>query len=875
MRSLLARLPRDRRGANVCERDLPAPPCKHPSAGSPVQRQPQFSGPGRTIAVAATLLWAGIATTFAEPTEISGRYPHLTMFSESPEVGQGAAVYWKDRLWVITYAPHMPRGSGDKLYIIDDDLNMEVYSGSIGGTPANRMIHRESNQLLIGPYVIDADRNIRVIPTGNRPQDAKENKMFGRLTATARHLHDPENKVYYFDMEGVLYEVDVNMLEVDLLYVRPIPGWHGKGGYTGQGRLVLANNGELGAADPDAYGAFEYQVDVAQNSSEDAGVLADWDGASEWRLLQRRQFTEVTGPGGIYGAFSEEDPVWATGWDKRSLILMVMQDGEWHEFRMPKADYSYDGTHGWHTEWPRIREAVPASDGKEARLLMNKHGGLYDFPKYLSADNTSGLRPIGSYLKIISDTQPWHNDRIVFACNETSTFNNPAAGQAQSNLWFSSWEGIHELGQPVGWGGVWMQDDVAEEEWSVPYLIAGYEDRVLHLAHENDDPVTFSLEIDSNGRGDWEPYRQIEVSARGYDFHVFDDELDSQWIRLSPNRESIKTTAYFHFGLSQGVVEDSELFAPLASVEESSPYVRGIIRPRGDDLGTLHMLATRVEENGGTTEVGHYEIGADLVLHERNDDVSAAEYIARVAEIDETGTGIAPDQDVTVSFDNASVIVTQGERRYRLPKSHEAYDEFPLARGVREVVTERAILNAHGTFYMLPRNNSGGVRAIKPISTHNKQISDWASWRGMLALMGTTADFDSSHSNFVSSEDGKAGLWLGDIDDLWKLGSPRGTGGPWKNTAVEAGKASDPYLMTGYDKKCLTLSHESDEAVTFSLKVDVFGAINTNEIYFPYKDVTVPPGETIEYVFPSGFAAHWIQLTSDSDTTATATFVYE
>ena len=31
-----------------------------------------------------------------------------------------------------------------------------VWPGSVGGTPANRLIHNESKQLLIGPYVIDA-----------------------------------------------------------------------------------------------------------------------------------------------------------------------------------------------------------------------------------------------------------------------------------------------------------------------------------------------------------------------------------------------------------------------------------------------------------------------------------------------------------------------------------------------------------------------------------------------------------------------------------------------------------------------------------------------------------------------------------------------
>ena len=68
------------------------------------------------------------------------------------------------------------------------------------------MIHRESNQLIIGPYVIDAKGNVRVVPPA---------KMPGRLTGIARHLTDPSNKVYVATMETGLYELDVRTLEVN------------------------------------------------------------------------------------------------------------------------------------------------------------------------------------------------------------------------------------------------------------------------------------------------------------------------------------------------------------------------------------------------------------------------------------------------------------------------------------------------------------------------------------------------------------------------------------------------------------------------------------------------------------------------------------
>src|SRR5688572_25963439 len=194
----------------------------------------------------------------AEPRQISGIYPSLAMFNNENECGTGAVVPWADRLWVITYGPHLPLGSSDKLYEITPDLQQIVRPESGGGTPANRMIHRESEQLAIGPYLIDAKGVVRVIPPRVMP---------GRLTGNARHLTDPTNKLYYATMEEGLYEVDVRSLEVTGLIkdgnppkagqteeahpakiVSKLPGYHGKGLYSGQARVVYANNGDQAKA---------------------------------------------------------------------------------------------------------------------------------------------------------------------------------------------------------------------------------------------------------------------------------------------------------------------------------------------------------------------------------------------------------------------------------------------------------------------------------------------------------------------------------------------------------------------------------------------------------------------------------------------------
>jgi hypothetical protein len=362
--------------------------------------------PSALLALPALALAVGLSAAPAPsqaPFSISGIYPHLATFNNEGECGTGAVVPWADRLWVVSYAPHMPKGSSDKLYEITPDLRQIIRPESIGGTPANRFIHRESQQLFIGPYVIDAQGKVRVIPY---------TQMFGRPTGNARHLLDPANKVYCASMEEGLYEIDVRTLAVTELFRdeavkepfrrAELPGYHGKGLYSGQGLLVYANNGERGQA-------------ALTKPETPSGVLATWDGKSEqWTVVRRNQFTEVTGPGGISGNPNPAtDPLWSIGWDHRSLILMVLDAGRWHAYRLPKASHSYDGAHGWNTEWPRIREIG------EKDLLMTMHGSFWRFPRDFSPAKSSGLAPRSNYMKVVGDFTRW-GDRLVLGCDDTA-----------------------------------------------------------------------------------------------------------------------------------------------------------------------------------------------------------------------------------------------------------------------------------------------------------------------------------------------------------------------------------------------------------------------------------------------------------------------
>ncbi len=795
---------------------------------------------------------------------ISGIYPHLAYYNNEGECGTGAVVPWAGRLWVITYGPHLPNGSSDKLYEITPDLRQIIRPESVGGTPANRLIHRESQQLFIGPYVIDADRGVRVIPYSETP---------GRYTGTARHLTKPEEMIYMGTMEEGFYEVDVHTLATTMIYqdgnVKSIKesdvannhagellsGAHGKGLYSGQGVMVYSNNGESGA---EALSQFDIE----------SGVLAEWNG-QDWQEVRRNQFVEVTGPGGIYGNSNPEtDPIWATGWDHKSVLLGVRdaQQG-WSFYRLPKASHSYDGAHGWNTEWPRIRD-VGTLDQPD--YLMTMHGMFWRFPTTFAVGQTAGIRPRSAYLKVIGDFTRWNN-QLVFGCDDSAqkeflnkrkvkgTIEGP--GQSNSNLWFTDVDTPDKLGPTTAEGSVWLDEEVAANTPSEPFLLAGWPQRAVWLHNGDEQAVSFTLEVDLAGSGDWQTLQMVNVDSQSSQLVALAPDALGEWIRVVSDAPTQATTHFFYTDEDERSTQPDAMFTGLALVNQSEA-IGGLLYGLGNDRRALGISSIVFDETG-KQDVGYYELDSALQLVAKQDDTTQAFITEKFA---------IPEQVITIE-ESSVLVIDDLERRWRLPLGHEAYSSLTnqgVLRIDREVATERDLMNCHGTFYELPAENADGFAKIRPISSHNYRVHDYASYRGLLVMSGIDAEAGEGNKHVIRSEDGKAAVWVGAIDDLWKLGKPIGRGGPWKGTSVQADEPSDPYLIGFYDQRSLTLSHQSDEPVTFSIEVEPVG----HGPWMIYQEVTVAPGETYEHTFPGHFQSRWIRFRSGSDCQATAWLEY-
>jgi hypothetical protein len=368
---------------------------------------------------------------------INGVFPHLTVIGPSDntrsESGIGALIPWADRLWMVGYVAHI-RGSRIGLYEIDEDMNMQRHPKSITGTFANRIIHNASEQAIIGPYFIDEYGQVKVCETL-----AKH-----RLAATMVHLSDPMNKVYFLTMEGKFFECDVNTLVAtelfDLVIELQIPGntvAHFKDAHTGNGRVVVANN---------TYDEADYLGEAF------GGRLAEWDGQSDdWTILEETAFIGVGGKNSIarLGKSIYGNPIFATGWDKKSVILKCFNDrsNTWKRYRLPKGSHSFD--HAWNTEWMRIREV------QTERFIMDAHGIFYELPMMTYGGHVWGIKPISYHLRIVPDFCFWRG-MLVMGGDQT----DHGVGQPQSGLLFQNIDDLWKYGKPSGWGAVWQKESI-------------------------------------------------------------------------------------------------------------------------------------------------------------------------------------------------------------------------------------------------------------------------------------------------------------------------------------------------------------------------------------------------------------------------------
>ena len=458
----------------------------------------------------------------------SGVFPALSTGSESApkrsEAGHGAMMSWADRLWLVTYLSVPKAGNGTGLYSIDSNLVMTKVA-SHDSCYANRLLIPGMNSIVIGPYVIDDAGNVRVL----------EQLLSVRVGGMAAHIHFPQTMVYMLGMDGPLWECDLVSLNCTLLYdlvkelgIPPDQQVHMKAAHTMAGTLWIASN------------TFDEEDFVG---TAHGGRLATWQGnaTSPWVILEETAFTEVT------GRYNFGQVVFALGWDDASVILKVVDNGadevsydkSVQTYRLPKASHAYD--HLWTTEWPRIREV------ETERFLMDMHGMFYELPPFAWGGGVFGIKPVSQHLRMVPDYCSFRGFLVLGGNQVSSIFdNNLVTGQSQSGLFFGKTDDLWSFGKPQGWGGPWLYDLVAANAPSDPYLMTGFDKKMVHMRAEGlapADTVTISIEVDFTGSAGhvgrygftapWNALTTVELTgAKPYAYYVFEPGFSAHWVRF-------------------------------------------------------------------------------------------------------------------------------------------------------------------------------------------------------------------------------------------------------------------------------------------------------------------------------------------------------
>lgn len=478
------------------------------------------------------------------PIQVNGIFPGITATASSEAVrsesGTGALMPWAGQLWMVSYLSVPNAGSGSGFYTIYPNMTMEKLH-THDSCYANRMIHPKTNQIVIGPYVVDTNATWRIF----KPL------LKDRIGGMAEHILNPDEMVYMLSMDGPLYEANVVTMEVnqlsDLVVELGIPKAageqpHFKAMHTINDRVFAVSN------------TFEPE-DYVSSSREGAGYngggrLASWDGknSTKWQVDARTAFVEVTGRRN-FGRVT-----YATGWDAASAILRVLDPANpngWQVFRLPKASHAYD--HLWQTEWPRIREV------ETERYLMDAHGMFYELSPLGWAGATWGVRPVCQHLRMIPDFTSFRGMLVLGGNQVTPIFdNNLVTGQPQAGLWFGKTDDLWGFGKPRGWGGPWRRENVTSGQASDPYLMTGFDKKTLHLRMYGDtDQVKVTVQVDFTGASvsgnkdsldePWSDYQVFSLTRdKPYAFHVFPDGFSAHWVRAVSDTDAT-LTAYFHY----------------------------------------------------------------------------------------------------------------------------------------------------------------------------------------------------------------------------------------------------------------------------------------------------------------------------------------
>ncbi len=740
----------------------------------------------------------------------------------------------------------------------------------MGGTHAGEYYNSDLNKLFFGPYIISSNRVVKAFsPVSELP---------GRITAITKNPNRPNSALVY-TMEQGLYSVDMNSYQVTTLHVDEnvlanadrnyissplVQGSHGKDIYYANGRSVfIANNGKNVINNIVQYGGLGEYYDVSKNIGS----------PSSWNTVMPTNFNDIE-------SSPDNSNIWMLGWDTKSVILKVKNSQNvTTDLRFAKSFHNYHAVHGWSTEWPRIMKI------NDSKYLANMYGSYIEITDKFSAQRLGEITPKTTHLKTVNDIEKVDDSTFAVAGNDLSIINTKEQDFVEipvSNIEFLPYSKITESGQWYGDGALWLDQSLRSGDVSDSFFIGGYTERVVHFKNAgNEGRLDVGVEI---GDGDnWSELSRVHVMPGAYSYYILPANSTAKWLRLKSYSINSKITALLFLETPELLKNTNDnIFNPLLDITSSDMSSdRGIIVPKGRYMEYVSNIYSLANGQVSKTSSSLFTLGAN------ESDQNSSENLLKFTKVDNASSRINAIDSLNNSrnydyADSGGYISVYDSNRnvFALPISSNRYraQDIHVTQkiGSRRLLSDTYVLNSYGSFYVIPEDTPGaeGIINIRPISTHNKLISDFNIWRGMLVLSGAKPNLDRTSNYIPANNEKTAGLWFGRVDDLYKFSKPSGYITFWRSSNLSAGSTTPPLLISGYSDKNILFHHTSGRALKFEIYVAFTSRKNSGDRNLPYfhkyGTVTVNSGEKYKYVFPKGFNARWIRIKSlDGGTSVT------
>jgi hypothetical protein len=255
-----------------------------------------------------------------------------------------------------------------------------------------------------------------------------------------------------------------------------------------------------------------------------------------------------------------------------------------------------------------------------------------------------------------------------------------------------------------------------------------------------------------------------------------------------------------------------------------------------------------------------YELDANATLKPTSEPALASFVQQSVPVKDSVDAGVLITDNDSVRY------VSDDGQRWVIPVQNPASPHY--GRLCREVCTERDLLHICGTFIELPAENAGGITHARAIASHPFVIHDYASYRGMLVLTASTGAKPGAH--VVTSTDGTAAVWLGVVDDLWKLGRPVGKAKIGLSVRDAGIWTSDPVLANGFGDIEIACQVSGGRGGVVFVDADISG----DGTWVSIGRIQVMPGAKGHAHIDKRLHPYWLRIRTAPGTDAIADFTF-